>query len=116
MTGLEIPLIIPLALATGAVFLLVLALGVSARVSEFATRSFWCPFKECSVTTRFEQAVWDGKRLAVVNCSAFTPATAVTCDKACLTLRKLGAKPKPSGPPDNPTDPWRRNRTDFWAP
>ncbi len=112
----SVPLIIPLALMTGALFLLVLAIGVSRGVTEPATRSFWCPFRERSVTAQFEQAVWDGKRLAVVDCSAFSPPTAVTCDKACLTLRKLGAKPRPSGPPDNPTDPWRRNRTDFWAP
>ncbi len=116
MIGLEIPLIIPLALATGAIFLLVLALGVSTGVSELAAHSFWCPFRECSVTAEFKEAVWDGKRVDVSSCSVFSPPTAVVCDKACLRLAKLTAKPKPKGAEGGPTDPWRRNRTDFWAP
>jgi hypothetical protein len=116
---IDVPLIIPLSLATGAVFLIVLALGVSTGVFEVVTRSFWCPFRQRSVTARFEEAVWDGKRVNVATCSVFSPATAVGCDKACLTLSKLTAKPKAKGPESGeggPTDPWRRNRTDFWAP
>jgi hypothetical protein len=113
MTGLEIPLIIPLALGAGLVFLLVLAIGVSVGVTERVPRSFWCPFRECPVTAEFEQEV---KRLDVARCSAFTPPTAVACDKACLRLRKLGSKPRSESSAGDHRDPWRRDRTTRWLP
>lgn len=116
MTGLEIPLIIPLALGTGLVFLVVLALGGSADVTERMTRSFWCPFYERSVTAQFEEAVWNGKRVDVASCSTFSPPTAVGCDKACLKLHKLAAGPKPRSPAGGSGDPSRRNRLKLWAP
>ncbi|HET8576891.1 MAG TPA: hypothetical protein VFO18_07325 [Methylomirabilota bacterium] len=116
MAGLEIPLIIPLALGAGIVFLLVLAIGVSVGVTERATRAFWCPFRECSVSAEFEQAVWDGKRVDVASCSAFTPPTVVACDKACLRLRKLASKPKSQSVAVDHSDPWRRDRTSRWEP
>ena len=116
MNGLEIPLIIPLALGAGVVFLLVLAIGVSVGVTEVVPRSFWCPFRKSPVTAQFEQAVWDGKRLDVTSCSAFTPPTAIACDKACLRLRKLSSKHRPETSAGDHRDPWRRNRISRWLP
>ena len=48
---------------------------------------FRCPFRRQDVEVGMELTAWDGRRVDVHDCSAFTPPTAVTCDKACLALR-----------------------------
>ena len=52
-------------------------------------RSFWCPFRKQNVTAEFRQEAWDRTLLAVNRCTAFTPETAVTCEKSCLRLPSL---------------------------
>ena len=51
------------------------------RPTRFATRSFWCPFRQENVTAE--------KAVAVESCTAFSPAGAVACDRLCLRLPKL---------------------------
>ncbi len=65
---MSIPSIIPAALAAALVLLVVRALG--------------------------PLAVWDGQRLDVERCSAFTPPDDVRCNKACTLL---GRFPRPGG-------------------
>jgi hypothetical protein len=42
------------------------------------------------VSVEFRRAVWDHALLDVEQCSAFTPACHVTCDKACVDWRQPG--------------------------
>jgi hypothetical protein len=64
-----------------------------------SARSFWCPFEHRRVTVVFEENAIDGRRLAVFRCSAFAPSSAVTCDRGCLTLRRLQrTRPDGTGP------------------
>jgi hypothetical protein len=59
------------------------------QVTRFAERTFWCPFRERNVTVGFQENAWDDRPIDVDRCSAFAPATAVECDRLCLTLAKL---------------------------
>jgi hypothetical protein len=38
------------------------------------------------LTAELEEEFWDGRRVDVNQCSAFSPPTAVSCGKACLRL------------------------------
>ena len=83
-------LIWPLAIvtATGAVLLGVLAAGPRLfRGTRLMTDGFRCPFRERVVSVDFVETVWEGARVDVSRCSAFTPPTAVTCEKRCLERR-----------------------------
>lgn len=91
MLGSSVPLIIVLALATAAVLSMVVAFGGMPGVTRAATRSFWCPGQARDVTADFDEEVWDGKLVAVKACSAFSPATAIGCDRACLRTKRLQA-------------------------
>jgi hypothetical protein len=80
-----------LILCTG--LLLALALKCGERFAPGTvprSRTFWCPFVTQNVRVEFEETAWDGQRVEVCRCSAFTPSTAIACDKACL---KLGTFP-----------------------
>jgi hypothetical protein len=46
-----------------------------------------------------EEAEWDGKRLDVAQCAAFSPPTAVSCGKACLRITKRPGPPPTAGVP-----------------
>lgn len=59
--------------------------------SRLVARLFWCPFRERNVTAEFRENPWDGTRIDVSRCSAFTPPDAVTCEKLCLGLKKFRA-------------------------
>lgn len=75
-----------------AVSLVLLIWGVFSvlpTVNRRVARSFWCPFCERNVTVDFEEEAWDGARLGVSRCTAFTPPEAVTCEKLCLRLDRL---------------------------
>lgn len=63
--------------------------------SVLARQAFFCPFKQQDVSVDFRQAAWDGRRMDVQACTAFTPATNVGCEKACLALDRLPAGPSP---------------------
>ena len=81
--------------------LIVLAMGVGLALSVWGvyvalpavnrvvTRAFWCPFRGRDVSAEFGERAWDGRFVDVTRCSAFEPACAVTCDKACLALGTL---------------------------
>jgi hypothetical protein len=53
------------------------------------TRAFWCPFRDQNMRVQFDASTWDDKLTDVRSCSAFTPATAVTCTKSCLNLLRF---------------------------
>jgi hypothetical protein len=65
--------------------------SVLPSVGRLLARSFWCPFRDCNVTAEFREGPWDGARMDVSRCTAFTPPDAITCDKACLRLKTLPA-------------------------
>lgn len=79
--------IIGLALATAVALLLVIAYGPLRGVTRLVTRSFWCPFLKRDVTAEFQEEAWDGRPVEVMRCTAFTPPTAITCQRHCLGLR-----------------------------
>lgn len=87
--GLSGMIIIVLALGTALALLLVAAFGSLAGVTRLVTRSFWCPFLDREVTAEFQEDAWDGKPVEVNRCTAFTPPTAITCEKLCLHLEKF---------------------------
>jgi hypothetical protein len=63
---------------------LIAAAGAFSRVSRTASRSFRCPLADRDVTADFEEDVWGGPPTGVSRCSAFEPATAITCGRHCL--------------------------------
>ena len=70
------------------VLVIMLVTGSSLfRGTRALIESLWCPFKSRLVRTEFEIDAWNGRRIDVTQCSAFTPPTAVTCDKRCLDQR-----------------------------
>ena len=58
---------------------LIATAGAFSRVSRTASRSFRCPCTNRDVTADFEEGVWGGPPTGVSRCSAFEPATAITC-------------------------------------
>jgi len=74
---------------------------VLPSVSRLVARSFWCPFRDRNVTAEFREEPWDGTRIDVSRCTAFTPPEAVNCEKLCL-------RPKRFPTPDLP---WRGEST-----
>ena len=91
MFGLSGTIIVVLALATAFGLLLLAVFGSLPGVTRTARRSFWCPFLNREVTAEFQEEAWDGRRVEVNRCSAFTPSTSIACKKVCLTLKKLPA-------------------------
>jgi hypothetical protein len=47
-------------------------------------RALRCPARDRDVAVEFVETVWDGTLVDVRQCSAFTPPSAVDCDKQCL--------------------------------
>ncbi len=47
-------------------------------------RAFPCPIRGQALDVEFEVTAWDGARVDVTRCTAFQPATALACAKACL--------------------------------
>ncbi len=81
---------VPIFLAVAAVFILVLAFGRRLFPGIYLSRrAFWCPFRSTNVRVDFKTSIWDGNRLDVEGCSAFSPP--VQCEKACLLLGKFPA-------------------------
>jgi len=91
MSGLSGAIIIVLALGTAVALLLLAAFGSLPGVTRIVRRSFWCPFLARNVTAEFQEEAWDGKPVEVNRCSAFTPPTAITCEKLCLHLEKFSS-------------------------
>ncbi len=62
-------------------------------VARMSTLSFWCPVRARRVTAAFQEDAWNGQLLDVQSCDAFSPPTAVECDKLCLHLRAFPTRP-----------------------
>ena len=96
MFGLSGAIIIVLALGTAVALLLVAVFGSLSGATRTVTRSFWCPFLYRRVTAEFKEEAWDGRPVDVTRCSAFTPPTAVTCEKLCRHLKKFPSARPPA--------------------
>lgn len=81
-------IIIVLALGTALGLLLIAMFGALPGVTRTVIRSFRCPFLKRNVTAEFQEEAWDGRPVEVSRCTAFTPPTAITCEKLCLRLKK----------------------------
>jgi hypothetical protein len=86
-----VPITAVLALAATAVLLVVLAFGSRSRATRPVVWSFWCSRQARNVTAEFEEKSWDGKRVDVASCTAFSPPTDIRCDKQCLVRKRLPA-------------------------
>ncbi len=96
MWGLTGLIIVGLALGTAVALTLVITLGRFRGIRRFVIRFLWCPFRERNVAVQFEEEAWDGRSVDVKQCTAFSPPTAVGCEKTCLHLKKLPPpKPRP---------------------
>lgn len=54
-------------------------------------RGVFTLFPGLNVTAEFQEDPWDAKLVEVNRCSAFSPPTAIACEKPCLHLRELPA-------------------------
>ena len=81
--------------ATGVVLLALLRWGRPLFTgTRSVDESFWCPWKRRHVDAAFRIDAWDAHHTDVERCTAFTPPTAIKCDKHCLdrhALRAAGA-------------------------
>ena len=93
MLILGLPIIIYGALLVAIALLAVRRRGLMRGETRRVTRSVWCPVKDCKLSAQLEEQAWDGRRVDVHACSAFSPTTAVTCEKACLRLTQ---RPRPA--------------------
>jgi hypothetical protein len=59
------------------------------RARRLASAALRCPAHDQAVSVEFVEAVWDGRRVDVNQCSCFVPPTAVDCQKLCLDVDKL---------------------------
>ena len=89
MLSISLAILIVLASVTALGLLVVGALGPLRNKPRTVTRAFWCPFRDRVVTAKFREDACDGRRLAVKQCSVFSPSTAITCEKRCLYLHRL---------------------------
>lgn len=86
------PWSLPIFIGAAALLIVIRLLGARLfRGSVPAQRVFWCPFRSVNVRVGFEEALWDGSLVDVRECSVFTPAGTVHCEKACLALKRLPA-------------------------
>ncbi len=92
---MAIPWIVPGALAAALGLLAVRALGSRLFGGTLTWRyAFRCPVRGQDVNAVFQESVWDGRRLDVERCSAFTPPEDVRCNKVCTLLSRF---PRPEG-------------------
>ena len=89
----DLPIVVYVALLAAIVLLVVRYRGLMRGVRRPATRTVWCPVHDRKLTATLEEEVWDGRRVEINQCSAFSPPTAVTCGKACLRLTQ---RPRPA--------------------
>ncbi len=74
------------------IVLLAVILLFLARSVRKVYRPVRCPFLGTDVQARFLEAAPEGRRIDVTACSAFTPPTAIACDRRCLGLPGLGSR------------------------
>ena len=88
----------PLAIILGVGVVLLIVLLTRPRIfhgSRAVAQSFWCQFAQRLVNVDFRVDAWDGHRVDVEACSAFTPSHAITCEKRCLKTTAQGRGPWP---------------------
>jgi hypothetical protein len=56
-------------------------------IHRVVTQWLWCPFRAQNVEAELQEDPWNGRRVGISRCTAFTPPTAIICDKDCLRLR-----------------------------
>lgn len=81
----------PLALVLSTLGGLLLLLRAGPRLFRgtrpVSVSGFRCPLTHERVDVEFQVTAWAGERVAATRCSAFTPATAITCERRCLGPR-----------------------------
>ena len=87
-----ISIVVSVALLT-AVLLLVLYREAMRDVTRLTARTVWCPLHDRRLSVTLEEGRWDGRRIDVEQCSAFSPPTAISCGKSCLHLTR---RPRPA--------------------
>lgn len=50
--------------------------------------SLSCPIRHEPYDVGFTVTAWDGDAIDVVSCTAFSPSSAVRCEKVCLAARR----------------------------
>jgi hypothetical protein len=89
----NVPIVVYLALLAVIVLLFVRHRGLMRGRTRPVARTVWCPVRDCRLTAELEEEFWDGRRVDVSRCSAFSPPTAVNCSKVCLRLTE---RPRPA--------------------
>jgi hypothetical protein len=82
-------LLVVLATGLGLVLFVWVVSAAMPVVNRVVSRSFWCRFRTRNVSAEFHEDPWSGRPVEITRCTAFEPSSAITCDKACLRLRKL---------------------------
>jgi hypothetical protein len=82
-------LLIVLAMGFGLAFFVWKVSSASPVIKRVVTRWFWCRFRTQNVNAEFQEDPWSGRPVGISRCTAFTPPSAITCDKECLRLRQL---------------------------
>ena len=70
-----------------AVLLLMWYRDAMRSVRRRVTRMVWCPLRDRALSVTLEER-WDGRRIDVEQCSAFSPPTDVSCGKSCLRITR----------------------------
>ena len=74
-----------------AVLALAAALALAVRGADaVVVRRFWCREARRDVEVQFGSSGSSGWRTVVISCTAFAPATAVTCRRTCVDPRVRG--------------------------
>jgi|SRR5689334_20553964 hypothetical protein len=94
-----LPVIVYGALLAVIALLVVRRRGLMRGETRHVTRAVWCPIKDRTLSAQLEEEIWDGRRVDIDACSAFSPTTAVTCEKACLRLTERPRRARASGFP-----------------
>jgi hypothetical protein len=89
----HLPVVLYLALLAAVVLLVVRSRGLMRGARRRVTRDVWCPVRDRQLIATLQEEFWDGRRVDVEECSAFSPATAVTCEKTCLRVTE---RPRPA--------------------
>ncbi len=78
------PLVIVAAVGMALGILLVTGRRLFQGTRTVDVHSVLCPVRHQPYDVGFQVTAWDGEAVEVVRCTAFSPATAVRCEKACL--------------------------------
>jgi hypothetical protein len=93
---------------------------IAASFRALRLRRFWCPWVGRDVQVLFEEWGPPGFRqvLRLAECSAFEPAPAIACRRACLdeTCRRLAAPLELSGMLAGRASPGRRREPEALRP